>query len=531
MLDGLAPKQRALVLDPSPHVAGLCPRRAGKSYAGAAAALITGEAKPGSISIVISLNLKQLRRLYWTGGPSGLQTLDRKFGLNLKYNNQMLSWTHENGSIGYLMGADDEEQLEMLRGLEADLYLIDECKSFAPARLETLIDEIITPQRASRKGRIIMIGTPGYILAGPFWKATCPTALDREGRKYHVDAGQKDPHGRPRIWSRHHWTLKDNVAKAHQWDEALITKEAKGWSDEHPMWLREYLGYWTASVDGLVYRFSAEKGGGRVTWQPAYTDENPTGLPNAGAPWRLIGGLDIGFEAPTAFVICAYSSTLGELRHVWDYSRAHMLVDDLADLIHEAQARFGTIEKIFADCGNLGKMVVQSLIREHGFPIERAEKREKFDYIELVNSGFSRGEIQIVEGTTLEHQLCINAWKIDGDGGGEESERARLARLGKLKEDDAIPNDSTDAFLYLYRGSLHHFKGGKVAPPTVEEGTALWEKEQVAKYRAAAKREEAQGKFANNLLKRAPTFVRHALRTNRQWIPNPPIASTSHKRS
>src|SRR5690606_37890568 len=113
---------------------------------------------------------------------------------------------------------------------------------------------------------------------------------------------------------------------------------------------------------------------------------------------------------PTAFVICAYSSRLRQMRVVADYSKQHMLVPDIADMIYEAQRRFGPIEKIYADAGNLGKMVVETLVREHGFPIERADKREKYDHIELLNAAFARGEVLIIEGTVLENQLLTVCW-------------------------------------------------------------------------------------------------------------------------
>jgi hypothetical protein len=511
------PKQYGLIKDTAPHSAAICPRRAGKSYAGAAAALITGEAKPDAISIIISLNLKQLRRLYWSGAPSGLFTLNRKYNLGLTVNNSMLRWEHENGSIGYLMGAEDEEQLEVLRGMEADLYLIDECKSFIPSRLSKLINEIIAPQRATRQGRLILIGTPGNILAGPFYDATCPSAVDKDGKRFSVDYGTKDPDGRTpeqhRLWSRHHWTLQDNTVMAHQWDEALITKNqpSNQWPDDHPTWLREYLGLWAAGGDGLVYRYADERPHGRVTWVPQRAKNNPTGLPQEDGPWRLVGGLDIGFEDRTAFVLAAYSTKLRVLRHVWDISAPHMLIDDVADMLTTATARFGTIEKIFADNSGLAKMIVESLKRK-GFPLEAAEKREKNDFIELLNSAFTRGEVQIVQGTPLEEQLLLNAWDLS-DGTREE-----LARQGKLREDDAVPNDSTDALLYLYRGSLHQFGMGTPASgpaPGTPEWIVAYEREQLKRARVVP---VGDPRISNTL--NAPRFVRTALERG-QCLPTP----------
>jgi hypothetical protein len=139
----------------------------------------------------------------------------------------------------------------------------------------------------------------------------------------------------------------------------------------------------------MIFRYYAEKSTGKVTWVPKPTEGNPGGLPAEGAPWRFVAGLDIGYEAPTALVIAAYSQKLGQLRHVEDISRTHMLVPDLADLLHEMQDKYGPFEKVFADMGNLGKMIVRTLVEQHGFPLEKADKREKYDFIELLNGGFS----------------------------------------------------------------------------------------------------------------------------------------------
>lgn len=490
ILRSLHPVQKALVTDPAPHISGLCPRRAGKSYAGAAAALITGEAKPGSISLIISLNLKQLKRLYWAGGPSGLFTLDKKFGLGLEFNGSELRWEHQNGSIGYLLGCDDADQLEVIRGLEADLYVVDECKSFSPSVLQTLIDDIIDPQRETRNGRLILIGTPGNHPSGPFYQATCARAVDPDGRPWLITPGSTDDWGRTAesdlLWSAHSWTLEDNKAAPWQWKGALRKKRSKRWNDDDPTWQREYLGKWTNVTEGTVYRYADMLNTGKVSWSPERTEANPTGLPAEGAPWHLIGGLDLGFNEPTAFVIAGYSQRLQELRHVWDTSTSHMLVPDVAEMIREAQRRFGKLEMIYADMGNLGKMIVETLLKD-GFPIEKADKREKYDHIELLNSSFYRGEVKVIEDSrpnSLHNQLITNQWAL-GDHSFED-----LARAGRLVEDKSVPNDTCDAFLYLYRGAHHRYA---LQSPVVDsaEGTrewiVAWEKDQLRRARAEAK--------------------------------------------
>jgi hypothetical protein len=476
--------QANVVVDNNYYCSACCPRRSGKTYCAVCAALITGESKPYSITLVISLNLKQLKKLYWDGGPSGIHALNRKYKVGLEFNSTDLKWTHRNGSIGYLMGTDKPEQVEQFLGMEADLYIIDECKSFAPGVLEDLLENKIEPQRSSRKGKVLMIGTPGSILTGPFYKATCPQAVDEEGKPYLVPYKKKDPHGRETrdLWSFHSWTLQDNKAKDHQWDDALRRKRNKKWADDDPTWLREYCGKWALSSDGLVSRYLLEKPTGKVTWVPARSEDNPTGLPKDRGPWRLVAGLDLGYESDTAFVVAGYSTSYKELRHVFDVSVNHLLPDDVAELVLSTQQQFGKLDTIFVDHGNNGgAMLLNMLIQKYGLPAEKSIKQLKHDGIELQNSGFARGEIKIIEHTELERQLSSVQYDLESDN------KENLARRGKLEIDRKCKKDAFDAFLYLFRGTMHHYSKDTdpLTLPAVgtKEWEVLWNEQQLAKAR------------------------------------------------
>jgi hypothetical protein len=378
----------------------------------------------------------------------------------------------------------------------------------------------------------VLIGTPGNIPEGPFFEATCARAtqeLDLGDRKesapFLIPAGTTDPWGRTPeadlLWSCHSWTLQDNTAQPHLWEEALKKKRQMRWADDDQTWLREYLGQWTTDTGALVFRYALEKPTGRVTWYPEPTVENPVGLPAEGAPWRYVAGLDLGFEAPTALVVLGYSQRLGVVRHVLDYSRRHLLVHEVTALIKQAMDHVGSIEAIYADVGNLGKMVVSSMIAE-GYPLERADKREKYDHIEIANSMFARGELQIIPGTTLESQLITNVWDMEKSQlkFGRDVKVEDLARLGKLVEDKNVPNDSTDAMIYALRGALHRFRiTDPVAAPA--EGTRVWEREQLRKFRERLRR-AGDERFSGRHINRAPDFARRAL--GRTWT-NTPIPS------
>jgi hypothetical protein len=128
--------QKLFLLDPAKYKSLRCPRRAGKSFAMAALAVFIGESRPNSRILIISLTLKSTKENYWSGSPSGIFTMDRLFDLGLKYHHTDLVWHHTNGSRGRLAGAETRADIEYLRGAaaEADVVLIDECKSFARSR-------------------------------------------------------------------------------------------------------------------------------------------------------------------------------------------------------------------------------------------------------------------------------------------------------------------------------------------------------------------------------------------------------------
>ena len=50
------------------------------------------------------------------------------------------------------------------------------------------------------------------------------------------------------------------------------------------------------------------------------------------------------------------------------------------------------------DAAGLGKLVIETLNKRHALPLQAAEKREKFDHIELLNADFHAGRIKIIPG-------------------------------------------------------------------------------------------------------------------------------------
>jgi hypothetical protein len=464
IVEGANPTQRPFILSAAPYLSLRCPRRAGKSFAVTSKALYLAEKRPGIRVLIISLTLKSTKENYWSAAPGGLFAQQARYGLNLKFNYGDLTWVHPNGSRGRLAGAETRADIEYLRGAaaEADIVFVDEAKSFSPGLLNELIRDVLEPGLMTRNGQLCLGGTPGSIPLGAFYEATHPGA--RSNPNTPDEAVVNIPYGAEgplydnlskddlsELWELHSWDIKDNIAAPKQWERALRIKRKQGWEDSNPIWRREYLGEWVSNVMELVYQYAAEKlkSTSRVSWNPLQTPANPTGLPPEHGPWHLILGLDLGYEDPTALVLCAYSETIQELRHIYDYKEEHLLLDGVDEEIQYITDRFGMPEVIVAD--GAGKQFLESLNQMKGHSIIAAEKRDKFDYVELLNNDFSGGRIKIIPNSPLEHELCGLQYDLSSNS------KVILARTGKLREDPHCANHSCDALLYLWRFSYHYW--------------------------------------------------------------------------
>lgn len=510
IFNGCNPKQQLPILSIQAghkYISIRCPRRSGKSFGATSLALWYGEKFPGSRILIISLTLKSTRENYWSGAPGGIFKQSHDYDLNFKYNHTDSVWLHENGSRGRLAGAETRADIEYLRGAaaEADIAIVDEGKSFAPDLLRELIDDVLEPGLMTRDGILVFAGTPGSIPLGPFYEATAeeartknedgedvPTCIPYELQDaplYEKIPSRKD------VWLLHTWTLQDNLKKPHQWARALKIKAKNKWADDHPTWRREYQGLWVTDATDLVYAWSACRAAGKdVTWTPDPAATNPSGLPEELGPWHFILGLDIGYVDESAFVLAAYSETIKELRHVYDFKKSEMLVDDFIEKVLEVIEIYGLPDAIVADTGGAGaKMLIETINARYGLAIIPAEKKDKQAHFELINSEFHSEKIKIQPGTDLAHELAGLQWDLS------KNSKMILARLGRLVEDPSCPNHLCDALLYLYRYSYHFWSEQPARGP--EEGSSQW---------IAQRKREAQAKVIER--KRSARLDPHGFR-------------------
>jgi hypothetical protein len=483
--DGGNPVQQYFIDDDAAMLGGCCPRRSGKTFCVTSKVLHFAEKNPGSRILIISLTLKSTVENYWSSAPGGLWSQNEKYDLWLKFNTTAHTWLHTNGSRGLLAGAETKADIEHLRGAaaEADIVVIDECKSFAPGHLQDLIDNVVLPGLMTRNGQLILIGTPGSIPMGPFYEATCLRA-----RKKNEDGSDGAPtcimwqdrklcKSRPReewppiyrdlsdddideLFSLHTWTIQDNIAVPGQWAFALRIKRRKNWPDDHPTWLREFLGQWVSDIAELVYAYVQARSEGKCFWVPDYEKYGVTGLNPDEGPWHLMMGIDLGFVDESAVVVVAWSETIKELRHVYDWKKPGLDAQSFVQLVLATMEDFPAMETVVADIGSGGsKMIIEMLNQRYGQCIQAAKKTEKNDHIDMMNGDFISDKIKILAKSELENELQGLQWDLSNDA------KHILARTGRLREDPSCPNHLCDALLYIWRFAYHYWAESAIKGP------------------------------------------------------------------
>ena len=392
-------KQVAFISDPAKLKTALCSRRAGKTHSAAVYLLKQALENPESESAYIALTRINAKRVMW---PK-LKQLDRKYSMNINFNNSELTAYLPNGSVIYLTAANDQADVDKLRGSAFVLIVIDECASFGP-HMDELVEEVLEPTLIDHDGTMCLIGTPNAACAGIFHRVTT------------VEDGD---------YSNHHWTIRDNphVPHADEWLERRMRR--RGWDNDHPVYLREWCGRWIRSADSLVYKFDEAVN--------LYDS-----LPTIDYDFEYILGVDLGFNDASAFTVCAFNRYLPTLYLVYEMKEVGMIPAVIAKKIQQLMDEYKFI-RIVMDTGGLGKSIAEEFRIRYNLPVFAATKHDKFSYIELLNSDLRSGFVKVPPNSLLAGEWGLLQWQED-----------------RKSEDKRFENHLSDAFLYAWRESKHY---------------------------------------------------------------------------
>lgn len=487
LLSACFPKQRAFIEDPHKAKAALCTRRAGKTYGVALAHYLN--LLDGRNGAYIAPTAKQARRLMWNG-RAGLKAVARRFGLDVDFNNtEMIATLRRTGANVMLGGAETRDDCEKYRGEALGLVTIDEPSSIKE-HLEYLIDDVLEPTLLDEDGTLALVGSPGRVLAGPFYAIT---SGDAAALRTDEDSDDVEPEEREAAlarWAVHRWSLHDNpfLKKAARFLARIFRRHGWDPANPPPRAQREYGGLWVREGDTLVYKFSA--------------DRNVFAVLPRREDWEYGLAVDIGSVNATAFRIIAYSPKHPIAYGIEGKKEAGLDITAIAERIKgtrhmatytseytgpiiEGYAERYRLRWLVMDSGALGKMIVQEINQRHLLSpqAEPAEKKDKQDFIDLFNDDLLQGRFKVKADDPVIPEWTTLQWAED---------------KAKRQEDPRQANDLSDATLYGWRRAKHYYAQAQEPKPTPGTAEAFnaqaaeWE----ARERAEVERETGRGKSA-----------------------------------
>lgn len=355
-----------------------------------------------------------------------LKVINRKHNLNATFNESLLSVTLPNGSVIYLFGIDSSpDEAEKILGQKFKLVVVDEAGSIS-YDLRDIVQRIIKPTLIDYQGTLCLLGTPTDLVTGLFYDAT--TGVEKA---YH----------------NHTWSALDNPHIAKEFQDEIDELTTQNPDVIHTSWFKQmYKGEWCINLDKLVYKFSVDKN---------LYDALPAN------DYIYILGVDLGWDDDSAFTVGAYSTKDKHLYILESYKRPKMLLSDVENYVKELRKKYN-ISKFVID--NADKQSVEEIKHRTGIPFVPADKKDKMNFIEIMNNDFATGKIKLCRSTT---QPLVD-------------EYVKLIKDDKGEEHKLCANHCADSNLYLWRFSYHYLSQAdkpKVKRPDEDIVDEWWDKQ------------------------------------------------------
>lgn len=437
----LFPKQDAFGLSKARQRTACCSRRAGKSEACAAVLLSSALQKKASVSLYITKTRLGAKRIIW----GVLRRVNAKYGLGGVASQGELSMSMPNGSIIYLVGANNRDEIEKFRGLPIAMVVIDEAQVLGDYLLE-LVDEVLEPALMDHDGSLVLVGTPGPVPTGYFYEC-------------HQGALSGS-------WEHYEWTFFDNPwiqtksGKSPQ-EHLESALKRRGVTVDNPAIQREYFGKWVYDAQALVFAYDAKRND---------YDE----LPDKSRGWETVIGVDLGFDDSDALSVLGWTPKSPDCYLEEEWVGPKQTITQLGERLNALVVKYGP-QAVVIDTGGLGKKIAAELTARWGLKVEAAEKEQKLAHIELLNDAMRTGHFRAKRGSRFAQDCLLVEW----DRSNPE----------KPKISSRYHSDSADSALYAYVRARHWlYEPETLAPP--RPGTAEWHAAIQAKLAAQAQAQE-----------------------------------------
>lgn len=382
LLDKKHRKQYVAFSDPASKIAIDAGGRSGKTTGSLRWLMMGALMAPRSMNPFIGLTRAEAKLLAW----DEIKAVNEHYDLGFTFNEADLIARAPNGAKVWVTGADQQKHIRKMRGHKYKRIVIEECGAQG-AHLKELVLDVLEPRTADLKGQICMLGTPNAARAGFFFEA-CKGLAGAKG------------------WSHHHWTLFDNpyLPHARAWVQENLF-EARGWTEDHPTYQREYLGNWVRDDASIVYAFEEK----RNTYKT---------LPEV-EKWHAVLGIDTGWKDSTAFVVWGWNRAHPALHELFAFKRPKMIPSAIMKLVKKLRETFH-LRAVVIDPAGVGTFLVEELNQRHreelgGLEVELAEKNAKRDHIELFNDDLRTGKIRVRNDSPILEEWHLLQWDETGE--------------------------------------------------------------------------------------------------------------------
>lgn len=379
----LIPWQKEYFVDNARRLTMQSGRRSGKTYANALKALkhclvgsdyISGIYKTRKC-VIVGLTKEKCQEQYW----QLLKDTIKECHINtIKIDNAMLSIMFSSGATLKLCGNNSKAEREKLRGDEYSLIIIDEAQS--QQGLRYLMESIFEPIAYGRDSQIILSGT-GALILGSYWAEITEGSLAPKWRHYHN-------------------TMKDNPTIANA-DEVL--KQVlidKGWTEDEPEYIREYLGQNAYDKTRTV-----------IPVRRYYEDEDVKGKIFE----KCVVGVDYGFDDMNAMIPILVDNS-GKMYIMNDW---HANGQGASDIVAKAKeidewARGLKIPEVIFVADSSDNSISQDIWRQ-GVKIQQAYKLDSKMQWSYLKEYMARGDLLIKKGSYIDQEAMQTVWQFDED--------------------------------------------------------------------------------------------------------------------
>jgi hypothetical protein len=409
------------VSEPSARVVCSCGRRAGKTTLVAIKLLTASLLHPNSLCLYLCFSFQDAKDNIWEILLNYVRLIDPQ-NPELKKSELLESEPSEtlaeirftNGSTIRCGGVATRKEARKVLGKKYRLVVMDELQDWDEEVIERTFLKI-EPAMIDVLGDIWLIGTPGMVRDGLYWRAAS---------------------GKTGGWSRHEWDMRKNPHMAAQFEEYLRKAcEERGLDVDSPEIQRELFGKWVENVEDRAYR---------------HTEAN---LYDYTAPlssdWRHVLGVDLGSVDSTALVVLAYDTRSHSVREVYSWKSPGQDFTEMAEEIQRLKLQFRITIPVQVDPAAGGKQFVTELQNRYGIHAESAEKTDKRMGRGWLNADLKRS-VELPDKTRQKiFQVRRDSILLD--------EWTKLTVDKKGEEDPTAENHLSDSCLYAYR-KVRHFR-------------------------------------------------------------------------